>query len=434
LNQKINKEIAELKQNYLNALHQLSTDLEKQQQMASNSVENGQEASAGGLPPAPGTTGPSNLVEQPNEKSSEQGSNAETEEYTVDDISIVDIIDINSQNIFKFLLEKAILQIKRFGQIQQSAMSGIYGEMEQKANNSNRMFNLIVSQILDSPVKQKAHIKRKNQEKNGTQAQSSPTRDREEKWPSQLAENAKDDAHYALDDDQQQQVMDYERLIDKISEYQGVYNPDAQSLSQTMRNLYSLSRRHDIVQIIGKLKAQQEQVKDPKLTEQQKRTFENAINVISQEVCSPIAKVNCYYQQIKRMVPDFHGMSADDQKEHLQELLHALQNFESIENLYIDIQLINDFISDDQRDILTQFMCIVHIQNLFSEIQSDGLANGLHATIDEEAELQQQFDEDDGDDARENRPGARRENDLHNNDADGESDEDSQEEDNDEEN
>lgn len=180
MNQKINKEIAELKQNYLNALHQLSTDLEKQQQMASNSVENGQEASAGGLPPAPGTTGPSNLVEQPNEKSSEQGSNAETEEYTVDDISIVDIIDINSQNIFKFLLEKAILQIKRFGQIQQSAMSGIYGEMEQKANNSNRMFNLIVSQILDSPVKQKAQIKRKNQEKNGTQAQSSPTRDREE--------------------------------------------------------------------------------------------------------------------------------------------------------------------------------------------------------------------------------------------------------------
>lgn len=188
------------------------------------------------------------------------------------------------------------------------------------------------------------------------------------------------------------------------------------------------------MQIIGKLQAQQEQVKDPKLTEQQKRTFENAINVISQEVCSPIAKVNCYYQQIKRTVPDFHGMSADDQKEHLQELLHALQNFESIENLYIDIQLINDFISDDQRDILTQFMCIVHIQNLFFEIQSDGLANGLHATIDEEAELQQQFDEDDGDDARENRPGARRENDLHNNDADGESDEDSQEEDNDEEN
>ena len=60
--------------------------------------------------------------------------------------------------------------------------------------------------------------------------------------------------------------------------------------------------------------------------------------------------------------------------------------------------MINDFISEDQRDVLTQFMVIAHIQNLFIEIQNEGLNVGI-TRIDEEEEFgqQQQMDEEDED-------------------------------------
>lgn len=38
--------------------------------------------------------------------------------YSLKDIQLVDIIDINNQNIFKFLLEKGISQIEKFAHIQ----------------------------------------------------------------------------------------------------------------------------------------------------------------------------------------------------------------------------------------------------------------------------------------------------------------------------
>ena len=65
--------------------------------------------------------------------------------------------------------------------------------------------------------------------------------------------------------------------------------------------------------------------------------FESAIHVISQSVNSPIAKANCYFQVIKAIDEEYHALAADDQKAHLEELLQGMQNFESIEDLYIDI-------------------------------------------------------------------------------------------------
>lgn len=61
--------------------------------------------------------------------------------------------------------------------------------------------------------------------------------------------------------------------------------------------------------------------------------------------------------------------------------------------------MINDFISSDQRDVQTQFMVIAHIQNLFIEIQNEGINIGINR-IDEEDEFKQ-GQQDTGNDAEE---------------------------------
>lgn len=114
-------------------------------------------------------------------------------------------------------------------------------------------------------------------------------------------------------------------------------------------------------------------------TEKEINFFESAIHVISQDVHSPIAKAICYYQLIKEIKPDFHAQAADDMTAQLQELLQGQQNFESIENLYIDIQIINDFVSSEQRVVLSQYQVIAHLQNLFLDIQNNEGTFGMQA-------------------------------------------------------
>ena len=75
---------------------------------------------------------------------------------------------------------------------------------------------------------------------------------------------------------EEEQRQLYQKIINQISEYQGVFNAEAQHLAQSMRNLYSLSRRHDIVQIISKLQTRAKSDK-PKFTEKEYQLFESTI-------------------------------------------------------------------------------------------------------------------------------------------------------------
>lgn len=98
-----------------------------------------------------------------------------------------------------------------------------------------------------------------------------------------------------------------------------------------------------------------------------------------------MAKSISYYQVMKVLSPNFMNSAADDQKAWLQELLQSMENYQSIENLFIDIQMVFDFVQQDQLYVQSQFQVIVHLQNLFIEIQNEGLG------IDMDQEEQNQF-------------------------------------------
>ena len=68
-----------------------------------------------------------------------------------------------------------------------------------------------------------------------------------------------------------------------------------------------------------------------------------------------MAKSICYYQVMKVLKPDYLFSAADDQKAWLQELLQSMENYQSIENLFIDIQMVFDFVQEDQLYKLSQF-------------------------------------------------------------------------------
>lgn len=68
-----------------------------------------------------------------------------------------------------------------------------------------------------------------------------------------------------------------------------------------------------------------------------------------------MAKSISYYQVMKVLSPNFMNSAADDQKAWLQELLQSMENYQSIENLFIDIQMVFDFVQEDQLYKLSQF-------------------------------------------------------------------------------
>ena len=56
--------------------------------------------------------------------------------------------------------------------------------------------------------------------------------------------------------------------------------------------------------------------------------------------------------------------------------------------------MINDFVSQDQRNVLTQYMVIAHIQDIFIKIQNEGMSFGFQP-IDEVDENIAAMEEDD---------------------------------------
>lgn len=76
--------------------------------------------------------------------------------------------------------------------------------------------------------------------------------------------------------------------------------------------------------------------------------FENCINEVGRLVSSPIAKLIIYFQQMRKMIPDFDSTEGEEIQDAMLNLILSLDKFESIENLYIDLRYIQDFLPEGQ--------------------------------------------------------------------------------------
>lgn len=88
--------------------------------------------------------------------------------------------------------------------------------------------------------------------------------------------------------------------------------------------------------------------------------FEDAVNLISDQVYSPIAKVIAYKQVIDSIVPDFDSNEADENQRLISSIILNLKMRHSIENLFIDIKFCEDFIPPNQW-VLQHFQVVSHI-------------------------------------------------------------------------
>lgn len=60
-------------------------------------------------------------------------------------------------------------------------------------------------------------------------------------------------------------------------------------------------------------------------------------------------------------------------QEIIKELIYGCRYLETIENLFIDIQIINDFISDSQKDVLGEFQIIRQIETVLKMYMNENL-------------------------------------------------------------
>lgn len=76
--------------------------------------------------------------------------------------------------------------------------------------------------------------------------------------------------------------------------------------------------------------------------------FEQAINIIATQVSSPIAKIVAFMQQIRRMVPNFDFVEGEEIQDAMLNLILGLKETNTIENLYLDMRFVQDFIPENQ--------------------------------------------------------------------------------------
>lgn len=62
-------------------------------------------------------------------------------------IQLYEIMDVTAQDIFKWHLDRCILQIKSFGKISMSIITSFYGDMHSNPNQESCMYNLMISEI-----------------------------------------------------------------------------------------------------------------------------------------------------------------------------------------------------------------------------------------------------------------------------------------------
>jgi hypothetical protein len=77
-----------------------------------------------------------------------------------------------------------------------------------------------------------------------------------------------------------------------------------------------------------------------KITEQHKDLFEIAVNLISNQISSPIAKVIGYMQVIRSIIPNFDFIEAEDIQDSLLKLILYLKDSRTIESLFIDLKML----------------------------------------------------------------------------------------------
>lgn len=145
---------------------------------------------------------------------------------------------------------------------------------------------------------------------------------------------------------------------DPLENYTSLFDPESTELYTSIRNLFTLSYRGDIIKLIANIEnfkkymRQSEKDKNEEekvnITAKHQALFESALLKISREVYSPIAKVIGYNQLIRSIIPNFDFIEGDQIQDCIYELTLNLNDAELVENLFIDIKTIREFVPESQ--------------------------------------------------------------------------------------
>lgn len=116
---------------------------------------------------------------------------------------------------------------------------------------------------------------------------------------------------------------------DPLENYRSLFDPDSTDLYTSIRNLFTLSFRGDIIKLIANIENFKKFVRQQNKEENQEKVnitrkhqalFESGLLKISREVYSPIAKVIGYNQLIRSIIPNFDFIEGDQIQDCIYEL------------------------------------------------------------------------------------------------------------------
>lgn len=173
-----------------------------------------------------------------------------------------------------------------------------------------------------------------------------------------------------------------------VEKYNGLYDSYSIYLYNTLRNLYSLSKRSEICVLITHILNfqiyQQQKRHSPNFNPDEDKQFfvpdsvkqllEDSINLVSEQVSSPIAKVLAYEQITKMIIKDYEELEGDERQDKMLNLILNIRHNHTIENLFIDIQMIREFIPEEQM-YREQYIPLTNIFGALQLILADGNIN-----------------------------------------------------------
>ena len=153
-------------------------------------------------------------------------------------------------------------------------------------------------------------------------------------------------------------------MKNELDKYEGVLQTESYNLYTQLRNLYSLAHQIEIIDIISnivhfeELQIKNERRKQSSLNESIAREeleangvsklniciFQIAVNQIAESISSPMAKLLAYYEQVTLILTEWNELEAEDRIELIQEMLLGFRDYTALENLYIDLKMIENFV------------------------------------------------------------------------------------------
>ena len=142
------------------------------------------------------------------------------ENIEIQKLTLAEVVFDQFLDRFRWLLDRACLQVKSFGGIISEAISGFYSDMKDQQDQYNCMYNLMISEIFQ--------LKKFNQKKVVKDMLFDPNQ-------------------------KQTRIQCCDLIAEELNQYNGIYLDDSQTLYHSVRNLFCLAYRQDSLSLIAKI-------------------------------------------------------------------------------------------------------------------------------------------------------------------------------------